>query len=41
MLVRGHGEGPVAPEEAQEGAVMGDTHPVAPGSFCHIVPPLN
>ena len=40
-LIRGHGQGPVAPGEAKEGAVMVDTHPVAPGSFCHVVPPLD
>ena len=33
--------GPVAPGEAQDGAVLGDTHPAVPVSLCHVVPTLD
>ena len=39
--VPGRGEGPVAPEEALDGAAVGDTHPMAPGALCLVVPPLD
>ena len=40
MQVRGCGEGPVALGEALDGAVVGDTHPMAPGALL-AVPPLH
>ena len=39
--VPGRGEGPVAPEEAPDGAAVGDTRPMAPGALCLVVPPLD
>ena len=40
VRVPGRGEGPVAPEEAPDGAAVGDAHPMAPGAFYFVVPPL-
>ena len=37
----GRGEGPVAPGEAPDGAVVGDTHPMACRALLHVVPPLD
>ena len=41
IRVSGHGKGPVAPTEAQVGAIVGDTHPMAPGLLRHVVAPLD
>ena len=41
MQVRGRGEGPVALGEAPDGAVVGDTHPMASGALLLAVPPLD
>ena len=38
MQVRGRGEGPVATEEALDGAIVGDTHPMAPRALLFSVP---
>ena len=39
--VLGRGEGSVAPEDAPDGAAVGDTHPMAPGALRLVVPPLD
>ena len=41
MRFRGRGEGPVAPGEALDGAVVGDTHPMAPEALLLAIPPLD
>ena len=40
-MVRGRGEGPIAPREAPDGAVVGDPHLVATGLLRLVVPPLS
>ena len=39
--VLGCGEGPVAPDEAPDGAAVGDTHPMAPAALCLVVLTLD
>ena len=39
--VPGRGEGPNAPQEAPDGAIVGDTHPMAPGAPGLGVPPFD
>ena len=41
VRVPGRGEGPVAPQEAPDGAAVGDTHAMAPGALGFVVLPLD
>ena len=41
IQVRGRGEGPICPGEALDGAVVGDTHPMASRVLLLAVPPLD
>ena len=41
VRVLGRGEGPVALEEAADGTTVGNTHPMAPGALCLVMPPLQ
>ena len=41
IQVRGRGEGPIALGEVPDGAVVGDTHPMASGALLLAVPPLD
>ena len=41
IRVRGYGEGPVAPGEAPDSAIVGDIQPMPPGLLRRVVPGLN